>query len=74
MSDKEIRGHYPIRGLGRGEGFMKMVRFDLGLKRKGDFSMLGVGGGHSGLEAMSKGMVFVGKYMVNSNQKKKKKQ
>lgn len=53
---------------------MKMVRFDLGLKRKEDFSMLGVGGGHSGLEARSKGMVFVGKYMVNSNQKKKKKQ
>ena len=74
MSDEEVRGGHYHQGLGRGEGFMKMVRFDLGLKRKGDFGMFGVGGGHSGLEARSKGMVFVGKYMVKSNQKKEKKQ
>lgn len=37
-----------------GEGFTEMVRFDLSLKGKLDFSMFGVGGGHSGSKARNR--------------------
>lgn len=54
MSGKEFRGRHYHQGLGWGRRLHRDGPFDLSLKGKLDFSMFGVGGGHSGSEARNR--------------------